>query len=157
MNPTTTIRSYNSWTKEEDELLLKLIPKGDDTRLAWKSICKDFKTKNYKQCREHYFNKLRDGLQFGKWTKEDDEKIVRLQKIHGNKWSLISKQFEGRSSNAIKNRYFGHIKKFGIADDTASNTNTNNTTSSANGSVDIINQSPMTVFTPADKSTYNVV
>ena len=39
------------------------------------------------------------------YTKEEDDKICALQKVHGNKWRLIASQFEGRTENAIKNRF----------------------------------------------------
>ena len=140
-----------TWTKEEDQKLLDLIPNGSDKRLNWKELCKNFGTKSYKQCREHYFNKLRKGLVFGNWTREEDLLIIDYQRRYGNKWSLISSKLKGRSSNAVKNRFFGHIKKFNLIDDPY-----------VPG--DIVqrscNETPiiksLSMFTPCDASTYIV-
>ena len=152
-------RTNKLWSKEEDELLFSLIHVGDDKRIAWKSICKDIKTKTYKQCRERYFYKLKRGLKFGNWTKQEDEIILSLQRLHGNKWSLIAKHLNGRSSNSVKNRYFGHLLK--VIDGSVRKKSTINEDSQINTLNDSLNDSKKetncSVFTPCDRSTYNVV
>lgn len=41
----------------------------------------------------------------GDWTTVEDETLLRLQAIHGNKWQLISDELPGRPCNDVKNRY----------------------------------------------------
>ena len=46
-----------------------------------------------------------------KWTLEEDLKIVRLFCLHGNSWSKIAKNVEGRTNDAIKNRFNSNLSK----------------------------------------------
>lgn len=45
------------------------------------------------------------------WTKEEDEKIFTLYKLHGTAWSAIEKQFPGRRENQIKNRFYSTLRR----------------------------------------------
>ena len=47
----------------------------------------------------------------GEWSKEEDALIVAAVREHGTKWSTIQKSLQGRSDNAIKNRYYSAIRK----------------------------------------------
>ena len=77
----------------------------------WTEISKYMLGRTAKQCREKWLFDLSPDVQPNrKWTKEEDDEILRLQKIFGNKWRKYEKYFEGRSQNAIKNHYNSSIK-----------------------------------------------
>jgi len=62
--------------------------------------------RNAKQCREHWNCFLNPALKKGPWKIEED--ILLLTKIrsnNGRKWSEIVSYFEGRTENALKNRF----------------------------------------------------
>ena len=42
---------------------------------------------------------------------EEDIAIVKLHRKHGNRWCEIAKGVEGRTDNAVKNRYNSNLKK----------------------------------------------
>jgi hypothetical protein len=46
-----------------------------------------------------------------KWTPEEDRVIEVLCNLFGGKWKKISKNLPGRTSDAIKNRYYSVIKR----------------------------------------------
>ena len=46
-----------------------------------------------------------------KWSHEEDVKIVKLFCIHGNSWSNIAKEVDGRTNDAIKNRFNSNLSK----------------------------------------------
>jgi hypothetical protein len=52
--------------------------------------------RNGKQCRERYYNHLKEGINKNKWTKEEENLLITLHGLYGNRWALISKQIEGR-------------------------------------------------------------
>lgn len=56
-------------------------------------------------------NYLRPGIKRGKFTLEEDEAIIRLHDLHGNRWSLIATELSGRTDNEIKNYWNAHLRK----------------------------------------------
>ena len=99
---------FGKWKKEEDDKILKLI---EVLGTHWSKISKRMKTRNPKQIRERYVNVLNPMLNKGKFTKEEDEKIIRLISLFGKKWAAISKFFQDRSGDNIKNRFYSYIQK----------------------------------------------
>jgi hypothetical protein len=69
--------------------------------------------RNAKQCKEHWNCYLNPNLKKGPWKVSED--ILLLKSIQSNngckKWSEIVKQFDGRTENALKNRYTLIIEK----------------------------------------------
>ena len=69
--------------------------------------------RTHKQLKEHYLNYLRPEIKKEEWTLEEDLKLVELLNRYGKEWKIIERNFEGRTQNQIKNRYFGRLKKLG--------------------------------------------
>lgn len=69
--------------------------------------------RNAKQCREHWTCYLSPQLKKGPWQLYEDVKLLKF--IRDNKglkkWSEIARNFEGRTENALKNRYTLIIEK----------------------------------------------
>lgn len=51
--------------------------------------------RTYKQCRERYTNYLKDGLNCGPWSKEEDEVLLLMHAKIGNKWAEIARHLKG--------------------------------------------------------------
>ncbi|CAL9178294.1 unnamed protein product [Musa hybrid cultivar] len=64
-----------------------------------------------KSCRLRWINYLRPDLKRGNFTEEEDELIIKLHGVLGNKWSLIAGRLPGRTDNEIKNYWNTHIKR----------------------------------------------
>ncbi|KAF2314277.1 hypothetical protein GH714_024868 [Hevea brasiliensis] len=80
------------WTAEEDQKLIDYIQKHGHGRLRWT-------------------NYLRPDIKRGKFSIEEEEAIIQLHSILGNKWSAIASRLPGRTDNEIKNFWNTHIKK----------------------------------------------
>ncbi len=68
-------------------------------------------TKNGKQIRERYINKLDPRIKREDWSEQEDKIILELYSKVGSKWSEISKNLDGRPENKVKNRFYSYIQK----------------------------------------------
>ncbi|EOA17158.1 hypothetical protein CARUB_v10005426mg [Capsella rubella] len=99
-----------AWTKEEDERLIAYIKSHGEG--CWRSLPKAAGLLRCgKSCRLRWINYLRPDLKRGNFTDEEDELIIKLHSLLGNKWSLIAGRLPGRTDNEIKNYWNTHIRR----------------------------------------------
>ncbi|XP_058218179.1 transcription factor MYB8-like [Rhododendron vialii] len=99
-----------AWTKDEDTRLINYI--RDHGEGSWRSLPKSAGLLRCgKSCRLRWINYLRPDLKRGNFTEEEDELIIKLHSLLGNKWSLIAGRLPGRTDNEIKNYWNTHIKR----------------------------------------------
>nr|AAS19476.1 MYB2 [Tradescantia fluminensis] len=99
-----------AWTKEEDQRLIAHIKAHGEG--CWRSLPKAAGLLRCgKSCRLRWINYLRPDLKRGNFSEEEDELIIKLHAMLGNKWSLIAGQLPGRTDNEIKNYWNTHIKR----------------------------------------------
>ncbi|KAJ8531045.1 hypothetical protein K7X08_025776 [Anisodus acutangulus] len=99
-----------AWTKEEDQRLVNYIRAHGEG--CWRSLPKAAGLQRCgKSCRLRWINYLRPNLKRGNFTEEEDELIIKLHSLLGNKWSVIAGKLPGRTDNEIKNYWNTHIKR----------------------------------------------
>nr|ASR18088.1 R2R3MYB3 [Ginkgo biloba] len=99
-----------AWTKEEDERLIAYIQANGEG--CWRALPKAAGLLRCgKSCRLRWINYLRPDLKRGNFSEEEDELIIKLHALLGNKWSLIAGRLPGRTDNEIKNYWNTHIKR----------------------------------------------
>ena len=64
-----------------------------------------------KSCRLRWMNYLRPDIKRGNITPDEDDLIIRLHSLLGNRWSLIAGRLPGRTDNEIKNYWNTHLSK----------------------------------------------
>lgn len=101
-------RKRRIFSSEEDNKLKELVAKFGSSN--WRLISSYMKGKSQRQCRERYYDYLRSGLRTEPFTKEEDLLLIKNYTEIGPKWSIITKYFEGRSPNSLKNRWHRHLK-----------------------------------------------
>ncbi|EHA8590580.1 myb-related protein Zm1 [Cocos nucifera] len=99
-----------SWTPEEDMRLMAYIQKYGHGN--WRALPKRAGLLRCgKSCRLRWMNYLRPDIKRGNFSKEEEETIIKLHGLLGNKWSKIASCLPGRTDNEIKNVWNTHLKK----------------------------------------------
>ncbi|KAL5096583.1 hypothetical protein RYX36_000910 [Vicia faba] len=98
------------WTTEEDEKLIDYIQKHGYGN--WRTLPKNADLQRCgKSCRLRWTNYLRPDIKRGRFSFEEEETIIQLHSVLGNKWSTIASRLPGRTDNEIKNYWNTHIRK----------------------------------------------
>ncbi|CAH8294252.1 unnamed protein product [Eruca vesicaria subsp. sativa] len=98
------------WSPEEDEKLLRYITKYGHG--CWSSVPKQAGLQRCgKSCRLRWINYLRPDLKRGAFSQDEENLIVELHAVLGNRWSQIAAQLPGRTDNEIKNLWNSSLKK----------------------------------------------
>ncbi|XP_057773410.1 transcription repressor MYB5-like [Salvia miltiorrhiza] len=99
-----------SWTAEEDELLSNYIKREGEGR--WRTLPKKAGLLRCgKSCRLRWMNYLRPSVKRGHISADEEDLILRLHRLLGNRWSLIAGRIPGRTDNEIKNYWNTHLSK----------------------------------------------
>lgn len=98
------------WSPEEDEKLLRHITKYGHG--CWSSVPKQAGLQRCgKSCRLRWINYLRPDLKRGTFSLQEENLIIELHSVLGNRWSQIAAQLPGRTDNEIKNLWNSCLKK----------------------------------------------
>ncbi|KAK9273939.1 hypothetical protein L1049_018751 [Liquidambar formosana] len=111
-NPCCSKEGLNrgAWTALEDKILTDYIKTHGEGK--WRNIPKVAGLKRCgKSCRLRWLNYLRPDIKRGNISLDEEDLIIRLHKLLGNRWSLIAGRLPGRTDNEIKNYWNTNLSK----------------------------------------------
>ncbi|XP_031492915.1 transcription factor MYB1-like [Nymphaea colorata] len=99
-----------AWTAQEDQILSDFVKAHGEGR--WRTLPKKAGLRRCgKSCRLRWLNYLRPDIKRGNISDDEEELIIRMHKLLGNRWSLIAGRLPGRTDNEIKNYWNTNLVK----------------------------------------------
>ena len=99
-------KKVKKWTDEEDFMLLNLVDNKYGKK--WRFIAMHFPKKSKFECYTRHIQ-INPNIKKGKWSQEEDDKIINLVKEHGYDWAKISNLIRNRTSKQIRSRYIYYL------------------------------------------------
>uniref|UniRef100_M1D068 Myb-like transcription factor 6 n=1 Tax=Solanum tuberosum TaxID=4113 RepID=M1D068_SOLTU len=98
-----------AWSKQEDQKLIDYITKHGEG--CWRDLPKAAGLLRCgKSCRLRWMNYLNPNLKRGNFSEDEDDLIIKLHALLGNRWSLIAERLPEHSTIEVKNYWNSHLK-----------------------------------------------
>jgi myb proto-oncogene protein len=104
-----TNRKVGKWAAEEDAKLIDAVQKhGKD----WVAVAALVSGRNNKECRQRWADNLEPNTnrKMGKWTAEEDAKLIEGVRKHGKEWVAVAALVPGRMDKLCRQRWADNLE-----------------------------------------------
>ncbi|XP_065850428.1 transcription factor MYB1-like [Euphorbia lathyris] len=99
-----------TWSAMEDKILTDFIQLHGEGN--WRTLPRNAGLERCgKSCRLRWVNYLKPGIKRGNISEDEEDLIIRMHNLLGNRWSLIAGRLPGRTDNEIKNYWNSYLRK----------------------------------------------
>ncbi|KAF1861447.1 hypothetical protein Lal_00025771 [Lupinus albus] len=99
-----------AWSQQEDQKLTDYIQKHGE--VCWTTLPQAAGLLRCgRSCRQRWTNYLRPDVKRGNFGEDEEDLIIKLHALLGNRWSLIAGRLPGRTNNEVKNYWNFHIRR----------------------------------------------
>lgn len=104
----TISKLKGSWSLEEDTRLREAVANCDP--ILWDIVAEKVPGRSAIQCKERWLYRLHPEVKKTRFEKWEDDLIIKERNRVGNHWTLISNKLPGRTSCAVKNRWYSVLR-----------------------------------------------
>lgn len=97
-----------AWSPSEDDLLRQAVAKSRP--ILWDVVAESVPGRTAIQCKERWLYRLDPDVKKTRFERWEDELIIRERERVGNRWTLIANKLPGRTSCAVKNRWYSILR-----------------------------------------------
>ncbi|KAK7354606.1 hypothetical protein VNO80_20071 [Phaseolus coccineus] len=99
-----------AWSSEEDQILFNCVQLSGEGN--WRDLPQRAGLKRCgESCKHRWLNYLKPTIPTENFSWDEQELIIRLHKLLGNRWSMIAGRLPGRSEDEIKNFWSTYLSK----------------------------------------------
>ncbi|KAL5726685.1 hypothetical protein ACHQM5_009706 [Ranunculus cassubicifolius] len=99
-----------AWSEQEDQRLTDYIQAHGEG--CWNSVPQALGLhRDGKSCRLRWMNYLKPNLKRGNFGEDEDDLIIKLHALLGDRWGLIAGRLPGRTEDEVKNYWNLHLTK----------------------------------------------
>ncbi|KAF8011497.1 hypothetical protein BT93_J1949 [Corymbia citriodora subsp. variegata] len=99
-----------AWSSQEDEILIYHVKIHGEGK--WRKVAQNAGLNRCaKSCRLRWLNYLRPGIKRGDITKDEEDLVIRIHWLLGNRWALIAGRLPGRTDYEINNYWNANLAK----------------------------------------------
>ena len=101
-------KAKGAWSFEEDEMLRAAVSNCDP--ILWDVVAESVPGRTAIQCKERWLYRLHPEVKKTRFEKWEDDIIINERNRVGNHWTLIANKLPGRTSCAVKNRWYSVLR-----------------------------------------------